>query len=574
MGQESKNKVNTAFLFMSIDMMLWGLYDLSIWSHQSMETAVIILRLFSFLWMSIGFLFLNFTYQFLNRKRDWIYWTSLVSFIVGYIISVTTELISIGLEDMVWGRQLIHGPGFLPVVFTVMTIPMLYSCYLFYKRRKTTESQNEKKQIQLILVGTLISYTLGVVLDTVIPFGLGYREMVQMGASIGLVHTVCIFIAITRFRFMRIGVQEAASDLFSNIKDGIVMMSNSGAIVHINEAALEILEIPYEEDGSVDVSKFQVAKYIDNYNRNVVFKDLSITFNGMQKKYLSLSQSRLRENDEIVGTLLIVRDVTQAKLSELEIRIKNDKITQSINYAHKIQKALLPHSDSVREIFKENFTLFLPRDIVSGDFYWNFQNDKYSYVCVADCTGHGVPGAFMSIVGNNLLNKIVHQLEITEPGKILDQLSNELYTTLNAGSNKEISDGMDLSLCAFDFKNKLCHISAAHSSIYHVHKKKLIEYEGDYMHIGDILETSLTAYNQQTVPFEPGDCFYLFSDGYADQKGGPKNKKFFYSQFRNYLEEISTSPMDIQHNLIHEKLLDWKGSNRQLDDICVIGLRM
>lgn len=270
--------------------------------------------------------------------------------------------------------------------------------------------------------------------------------------------------------------------------------------------------------------------------------------------------------------------------SKLELEEKNNEIVDSINYAKRIQNALIPPESALRKILPESFVLFKPKDIVSGDFYWatdlntttNTEQDKDKLVLfsVADCTGHGVPGAFMSIIGLKVFNQSVQQPDVNTTGEALDYLNHEVFNAVNKHSEGDniIRDGMDVALCAINFKTLKFNFSGANNPVYIVRDKQLHEIKGDKRPIGSYeVETKFTNNDYQ---LEKGDMVYIFSDGYPDQFGGPKGKKFKYSQFKEVLIEHAHLSAKEQHEKLEHIFENWRGNLEQLDDVCVIGVRI
>ena len=257
---------------------------------------------------------------------------------------------------------------------------------------------------------------------------------------------------------------------------------------------------------------------------------------------------------------------------------QNEEITDSINYAKRIQSAMLPPEPYISELLNENFILYKPRDIVSGDFYWIKQVNQYIIIVAADSTGHGIPGAFMSILGIGYLNEIVQRRELTQANLVLNELRKQIKNSLRQhGRRDESKDGMDMALCALDLKNRTMQFAGANNPLYLIRgvgaEAKLTEYKPDRMPIGyyDGQDTPFTNHN---LKLEPGDTFYLFSDGFVDQKGGTANKKFMSSRFRDLLLGIQDQTMHDQKLILDKTLSDWMGTNSQIDDILVIGVRV
>jgi sigma-B regulation protein RsbU (phosphoserine phosphatase) len=258
-----------------------------------------------------------------------------------------------------------------------------------------------------------------------------------------------------------------------------------------------------------------------------------------------------------------------------EIEAQKRHIEDSIHYAKRIQNAILPPDEFVKNVLREHFIFYLPKDIVSGDFYWLTKMDSRVYVAAVDCTGHGVPGAFMSIVGHDQLNYSVNVVGARKPSEILNALNKGVTNTLRQ-SRAEISvkDGMDIALCRIDYKNMKLEYSGAFNPLYLVRNNELIQVDANKFPIGAFVEESLQVFTNHEIEMEEGDVFYIFSDGYQDQFGGPKNKKFLTKRFRELLLEISSNPMDKQREKLEKRFLDWKKDLVQVDDILVIGIQI
>jgi phosphoserine phosphatase RsbU/P len=258
-----------------------------------------------------------------------------------------------------------------------------------------------------------------------------------------------------------------------------------------------------------------------------------------------------------------------------EIEEQKKHIMDSIYYARRIQNAILPSFNFIEKYIKHYFILYMPKDIVSGDFYWIHEADGLFMVAAVDCTGHGVPGAFMSIVGFNQLNYAVTDKKARSAGKILDELNKGVISTLNENKmDDSIKDGMDMSLCVFNFKSGKAEFAGANNPLYLIRNNELIKYKGDRFPIGAFEGSTPQLFVNNTIDILPGDCYYLFSDGYADQFGGPDNKKLRYKKLEEFLLEIHNQPMDYQQEFLRTKLLEWKGDNDQVDDILVIGIKI
>lgn len=257
-----------------------------------------------------------------------------------------------------------------------------------------------------------------------------------------------------------------------------------------------------------------------------------------------------------------------------KIALQNKEITDSIQYAKRIQTATLPKDKIDRSAIAEHFILFKPRDIVSGDFYWYHDFEDILVIAAVDCTGHGVPGAFMSMIGITFLNEIVIEKKILDAGAILDKMRLSVINALGQNTDaKGTSDGMDMALCILDKKNKQIQFSGAFNPMICIRNNQIVEYKGDRMPVG-IHGKMKEHFTTQTIPVQNNDVIYLFSDGYVDQFGGTKGRKFLTKNFRNLLLEINHIPMNEQKEILDETLKDWQGTIPQIDDVLVIGLRI
>jgi len=258
-----------------------------------------------------------------------------------------------------------------------------------------------------------------------------------------------------------------------------------------------------------------------------------------------------------------------------ELVMKNKNITDSILYAKRIQIALLPSSDSFRAILPDSFVLFKPKDIVSGDFYWINQHGNKIYVAAVDCTGHGVPGAFVSIIGFELFRKITASKQGSNPAMILDTLNENFSEIFSDGEQVYLNDGMDLSLCILDMKEKSLDYSGAFNPLYLVRNETVIEVKADRFSVGADVHFSneRKLFKSHKIYLQKNDVIYIFSDGYADQFGGPDGKKFKYRRFRHLLLTIHKLPMEKQRSILDASIEEWKGSMDQVDDILIIGIK-
>lgn len=271
---------------------------------------------------------------------------------------------------------------------------------------------------------------------------------------------------------------------------------------------------------------------------------------------------QLREEKEIV------------ELNNKIIAEQHEDITASITYAKRIQDALLPDKQVIKDKSNDLFIFYQPRDIVSGDFYWLGEINGLKYIVAGDCTGHGVPGGFMTMIGNTLLNKIILERKITQPKEILQELDKEVRKSLKQYTADATRDGMDLALCCIDTENRKLIYAGALRPLYGVRKKELTDYEPTKSPIGGFNYDHERVYKETEIAADKNDMFYMFSDGYADQFGGAKGKKFMLKNFKTLLVSVSELPLTEQEEALRTVYNSWKGSLDQVDDALVIGIRM
>ena len=283
------------------------------------------------------------------------------------------------------------------------------------------------------------------------------------------------------------------------------------------------------------------------------------------------------QTNNLIKTKRLLRENEQTLLNlenqNVELESKNKSITDSLNYAQRIQEALLPSEDYLRKYFKESFIFYKPKDIVSGDFYWIGENEEKIFIAVADCTGHGVPGALMSMIGHELLDKIINVDKIVQPARVLEIMSKALEKTFSREKNfgTIIHDGMDIAICVVDRRKRKILFAGAFLPLYIIRENRLIELKGDKYALGMSIEGA--SYTNNEMDLMEGDIMYLFSDGYVDQFGGSEYKKFMYRRFRYLLMTIYRFPAEDQKAILEENLNTWMGGTPQIDDVLVIGFK-
>lgn len=386
------------------------------------------------------------------------------------------------------------------------------------------------------------------------------------------------------------------------------------------EAQLEIsdktnqLSMTRDSLGVLDLINRERESQINLLNKEKQLKDLKVK---EQDLIIKEKEARQRFTLVIIGSLIlgvltlsilafyIYKNLRQKKLysEQIEeqlhlIKHQHESITQSINYAQRIQTAMLPHERNLQHLLPESFILFKPKDVVSGDFYWFFnvktQNTLNEFdpenetgvddlpntvesqkiiVAAVDCTGHGVPGAFMSMIGYNLLNTIAHK-NIHEPDLILTELNKSVRFALQQYKN-ENKDGMDMAICTIDQKNKIVEFAGAKNPLIVIKNGVLEHIKGDKEAIGGSQGNAKRIYTKHTIAIDQPTTLYLFSDGYQDQFGGTDSRKFMIKNMKDLLLSIHQEPFAKQKEILDQTIEDWKGnSERQIDDLLVIGMRV
>lgn len=282
--------------------------------------------------------------------------------------------------------------------------------------------------------------------------------------------------------------------------------------------------------------------------------------NNLEELYFELSKKK----EEIEG-------------QRNEIEDKNKYITESIIYAQLIQQAVLISPKILKSIFSNSFLLLIPKDIVSGDFFWVYRKKEKIYFAAIDCTGHGVPGAFMSVVSHNLLNQTMNDNDYTKPSDILDHLNRTINSTLhfNYDDNRSslVRDGMDMALCSYDPASNILEYAGAFCPLYHIHNGDLVRYKADIQPIEVSTKKSYIPFTNHTIHIQKNDIIYLFSDGITDQFGGADRRKFSQTKLRNLLLGIHKDPLDKQKEKIANTFNNWKKDIPQVDDVLVVGIK-
>jgi len=361
-----------------------------------------------------------------------------------------------------------------------------------------------------------------------------------------------IFIFVIAIRIWRKRLKEARFFVLGNV---FLISGSLWTMLHILKIAPTNMISVFNSDNIGIVIFMMLLSFALGDKMNILKKEKI----NAQAEALEVLEEKVEER-----TLEIVQQ--KALVEE-----KNKDILDSINYAKRLQDAILPPLSLIREFFPESFVLYKPKDIVAGDFYWMEHTGDSVLIAAADCTGHGVPGALVSVVCSNALNRTVKEFHITEPGKILDKVRELVLETFEK-SDSNVQDGMDISLCCINTKTKEIRWSGAHNPLWYIQSGEIHELSPDKQPIGKIDKPQ--PFSTHTLDPQKGDILYLFTDGYADQFGGPKGKKFRYKRLNEMLLANAGMLMDEQKYILETTLSEWKGSLDQVDDVLIIGIRV
>jgi serine phosphatase RsbU (regulator of sigma subunit) len=310
----------------------------------------------------------------------------------------------------------------------------------------------------------------------------------------------------------------------------------------------------------------QIHTYVENIS--ALNRDLEEKVKERTREVLEQKEEIETQKEEIEAQLDL------ATMQRDTISRQKDQILDSIHYAERIQSAILPPVKLLEEYFSDYFILFRPRDIVSGDYYWARKKGQKLLVALADCTGHGVPGGFLSMLGISSMNEIVNRSKELNPARILEELREVVISSMHqTGSKGEAQDGIEIALCVFDLKQASMEYAGANRPLYLVRDGVVQHYRADRMPIG-IYQQEAVSFSSHSIKLKQGDSIYLFSDGYVDQLGGPKRKTFRAIKFRKLLLEVQDQPMERQKAILLETMARWQGKVEQIDDVLVMGFQI
>ncbi|OFY93466.1 MAG: hypothetical protein A2309_11865 [Bacteroidetes bacterium RIFOXYB2_FULL_35_7] len=361
--------------------------------------------------------------------------------------------------------------------------------------------------------------------------------------------------------------------LHAEIKDSLMAEENIKKI-----AEVQVKYLVYKQDKEMSEKKFELfqkqsqlateknIRYFLLFGLLIILLVLFLLYRQYKTKKRSNIKLAAQKNE-------IEKQSQLLEFANVQLQEKNTQITDSIHYAKLIQEAILPREKYIKESLPDSFIHFKPRDIVSGDFYWFHKENNFIFFAVVDCTGHGVPGGFMSMIGYTLLNDIVKEKKTFEPAKVLEKLNLAVFHTLNQKESKQ-DDGMDISFCCIDTNENVISLSLANQSAYFCQDGEIKSLSGDIFSIGGIFSSRVQVnFTTHSFALKKGSVLYMLSDGYADQIGEEGNDKFSTARFEKTLTEINQLPLEKQQEIINNNFLAWKGSRRQIDDVLVTGIR-
>ncbi len=379
---------------------------------------------------------------------------------------------------------------------------------------------------------------------------------------------------------------EKLSMVAERMNEAVIITDEFGVIEYYNFGMVRNSGYTSDEFGMIikeahTIQNLSSNKNIEEIVQNFHVSSKTIFYDSFHNKkdggvmWTTASLTPVYQDGILRHIVVVYTDITERKQIATRLMQTNKDLTDSIVYAKQIQRAVLPDIGIMQSYFRSSFVLYKPRDIVSGDFYWFSHIRGVLIFAAADCTGHGVPGAFMSMIGNEFLHQIVNNSNIDAPHQALEKLDKMIIRALHQSEEGVAStkDGMDIALCAVHLDSMMCQFAGAFNPLYIVRNGELLIYEPTKESIGGSSDHEKGFFSHE-FQLEHGDSLYVFSDGYTDQFGGPKNKKFTRKRFKQLLLEVNHLSMDEQHERLNDTLKSWQGDQKQVDDILVIGVKI
>lgn len=372
--------------------------------------------------------------------------------------------------------------------------------------------------------------------------------------------------------------------LSENSPDLITRLENDGPISYINPVIESITGNKPEEYlnknlTDTDINKsivdqwLEIIESVKDTNENIVGEIDFLSEEGKRIMHVN-AIPEFDESKNLESVLIVSHDITERKLIELEVQNKNKKINDSINYAKRIQGAILPNTNIINRTLPDSFIFYKPKDVVSGDFPWYVRVGEEIYIAAVDCTGHGVPGALLSLIGYFLLNDIVRSRKVSDPGQILDQLDEGVTTTLRQDQDdSKTKDGMDIALCKIDAEKRHVEYAGAHRPLYVMKSNEMVEIKGNKFAIGGGIYKNQTNFTTTKLKLKKGDSIYFCSDGFPDQFGGPDDRKFGPKRTREIIQNVHEKSMREASEEFESQWINWQGEEKQTDDVLLIGIK-
>lgn len=373
--------------------------------------------------------------------------------------------------------------------------------------------------------------------------------------------------------------------LSENSLDLIIRLNTAGQFFYVNPVSEDYIGISPKDMLNRTMNDIPIQENLLGFFKETIAEvkktlkkadsELTLETSQLGERILSINAIPEFNENELETILFVFHDITEAKRIELEIADKNRKLSDSINYAQRIQTSILPDNKVIQEYLPQSFIFYKPRDVVSGDFPWFFKKGDNLNIAAVDCTGHGVPGALLSFIGYFILNNVVDHDENLTAGEICDQLHYGVRSTLKQDrTDADARDGMDIALCKINLKKKELQYAGAHRPLYLLRDGELTEYKGDRKAIGGIPHRKKIEkpFKNHVIEIKPGDKVFFFSDGMPDQIGGPEHKKYSPKRIRDHITDNKDYSMPQYSNFFARDFGDWKGEAKQIDDVLLIGI--